>query len=252
MDAGLRLLVEADIIVLATPVDEAHDVLRQIGAMDIGARLVMDVGSTKSNVLATATAHGLGERFVGSHPLTGDHLSGWRASRGGLFEGARVFVCPTDLSTAGSLALATAFWKLLGARPERIDALEHDQRLGWSSHLPHLVSTALAVALHRAGIHRSELGPGGRDVTRLAGSSPVVWVPIVRENATVLGAALAAVEDELRTMRLLLVAPESAILAERLIEARTWFGATDGNAMLLQRATLDGHGLATPSISVVG
>ena len=228
MDAGLGGVVGADVVIVATPVDEAHGVLRQIAGLNLGARLVMDVGSTKSSVVATATAVGLGPLFVGSHPLTGDHTSGWSASRERLFDGARVFVCPSGEATTGPVALAMMFWSSLGAIPECIDAREHDERLAWSSHLPHVVSSALSLALSGAGIRRSELGPGGRDVTRLAGSSPDVWTPILRENAPTIAAGLAAVEDELRTMRRLLLATDSAELDGHLTKARAWFGASEG------------------------
>lgn len=221
--AGLQQVVDADVIVVATPVDEAHGVLRALAQLQLRARLVVDVGSTKSAVVATAVAHGLEAVFVGSHPLAGGHQSGWGASRAGLFEGARVFVCPAARSPDGTVAAALAFWESLGAVTECLDARTHDERIAWSSHLPQVVSTALALALRGAGVRRSELGPGGRDVTRLAGSSAEVWTPIVRENATAVAAALAAAEKELRELRGLLLTADAGPLAARLTEARDWF-----------------------------
>jgi prephenate dehydrogenase len=237
IDAQFQRVREADVVIVATPVDQAHGVLQRLTAISSGARLIMDVGSTKSDILATATAQGLGERFVGSHPLAGDHQSGWRASRVGLFVGARVFVCPAPQALGDPLALAMAFWTSLGALPEHIEAREHDDHLAWSSHLPHVVSSALATTLRRAGIRRSDLGPGGRDVTRLAGSSADVWTPIVRENATAIAAALASVEDELRTIRRLLFASDSTKLAGQFAVARAWFEDTDENAVAGKNVT---------------
>jgi len=220
---GLQQAVDADVIVVATPVDEAHGVLRALARLQLRARLVLDVGSTKSAVVATAAAEGLEAIFVGSHPLAGGHQSGWEASRAGLFQGARVFVCPGAGSPAGTVAAAIAFWESLGAVTECLDASAHDERIAWSSHLPQVVSTALALTLQGAGVRRSELGPGGRDVTRLAGSSAEVWAPIVRENATAVAAALAAAEEELRVLRRLLLTADAGLLAARLTEAREWF-----------------------------
>ena len=225
-------LASVDVIVVATPVDEAHGLLHRLAAMELGARLIMDVGSTKSEVLATATACGLGDRFVGSHPLAGDHQSGWGASRAGLFVGARVFLCPAPQAMVRPFELAMALWTSVGAIPERIAAREHDERMAWSSHLPQVVSATLAIALHRAGIRRTDLGPGGRDVTRLAGSSPEVWTPIARENAMAIAVALAAVEADLRTTRQMLLASDASPLWARLDEARAWFRESDSNGVV--------------------
>lgn len=244
VDEDLRQLAEADVVVLATPVDEAHGLLRRLAAMELGARLVMDVGSTKSDALATAIAYGLGARFVGSHPLAGDHQSGWGASREGLFVGARVFLCPAPQAMDDPLTIATALWQSLGAIPECIDAREHDERLAWSSHMPHVVSSTVAIALRRAGIRRSDLGPGGRDVTRLAGSSPDVWIPIVRENASAIAAALALVEADLCAVRQMLIASDSADLSAQFSEARAWFRESGENAIGASVPTDDSPGRA--------
>nr|MDQ3309037.1 prephenate dehydrogenase [Gemmatimonadota bacterium] len=168
----------ADIVVIAVPVAIAPDIL-QAALPRLGrVRLVVDVGSTKASIMAAAGALGIGSQFVGCHPLAGDHRSGWEASRLGMFQGARVFLCPTTETGEDALGLAWEFWRMLGAHPEVEDAMEHDRRLAWTSHLPQAVSTALALALGGAGIERRELGPGGRDMTRLAGSSPELWTDI--------------------------------------------------------------------------
>src|SRR5258705_13950838 len=122
--------------------------------------------------------------------MTGDHRSGWDASRIGLFRSAPVYLCPTRQSTSDAINTATALWRSLGARPERMSAAQHDSRLAWTSHLPHMVSTALALALAGAGVDRTLLGPGGRDTTRLAGSSPEMWTAIALENASAIAGAL--------------------------------------------------------------
>ena len=124
--------------------------------------------------------------------MAGDHRSGWHASRAGLFTDAPVYLCPPRDATADSMQLARMFWIELGARPEPMSAEQHDLKLAWTSHLPHMVSTALALALARTGVDRIYLGPGGRDVTRLAGSSPEMWTAIALENASAIEGALRA------------------------------------------------------------
>jgi prephenate dehydrogenase len=188
----------------------------------VNAKLITDVGSTKSRIVALAAELGLGARFVGSHPLAGDHRSGWDASRTGLFSNARVYICPPPQAT-DLVELAAGFWRRLGATPTVLSADDHDRQLAWTSHLPHMVSTALALALARTGVERGDLGPGGRDVTRLAGGSPDVWTAIARDNAVALDAALAATEREIAGVRRALSRADATELRERFATARAWF-----------------------------
>jgi prephenate dehydrogenase len=223
MDASLSGVCDADVVIVAVPVDAATDVLRRIGPFAANARLITDVGSTKSRIVALANELGLGSRFIGSHPLAGDHRSGWDASRTGLFSNARVFICPPSGAPSGLVELAAGFWRELGATATVLSADDHDRQLAWTSHLPHMVSTALALALARTGVERGDLGPGGRDVTRLAGGSPDVWTAIARDNADALDAALATAERELAEIRGALKRADASELRQRLASARAWF-----------------------------
>lgn len=210
LGSGLEGIGEADLVAVAVPVAAAVATLRTAAPHLHSARLVTDVGSTKRSIGAAAEALGIGGRWVGSHPLAGDHRSGWAASRRGLFRGARVFLCPGPSTGPDALALARGLWSAVGAEPETADAATHDQRLAWSSHLPQAASTALALALGGEGIPHAELGPGGRDMTRLAGSSAEVWTGIALDNAANLAAALAGAEAELRELRAALEADDQA------------------------------------------
>jgi prephenate dehydrogenase len=195
--AGLDGLPEVDAIVIAVPVLAAGDVLRAIAHGRRDVRLITDVGSTKRSIVHLAESLGLGARFVGSHPLAGDHRSGWTASRQGLFEDARIFLTPTAATEPDAMHLACEMWMGLGGRPEVTDPDLHDVQLAWTSHLPQVVSTALALAIQQTGTPRSTLGAGGRDVTRLAGSSPEMWADILVDNADEVGSALAAMSSYL-------------------------------------------------------
>ncbi|HTE48138.1 MAG TPA: prephenate dehydrogenase/arogenate dehydrogenase family protein [Gemmatimonadaceae bacterium] len=223
LDPSLAGIVDADVIIIAVPVDSAVDVLKCVAERDTRATLITDVGSTKVRIVDAASALGIGDRFVGSHPMAGDHRSGWSASRPGLFADARVYLCPTADSTPKTLDLATALWNGVGGRPTVMDAGDHDRKLAWTSHLPHVVSTALALAFARNGIRRDDLGPGGRDVTRLAGSSPEMWTAIARENAAAIEAAIAEAERELAAFREGLHRADPRELHDRFLTARSWF-----------------------------
>lgn len=221
--SDLAGIASADVVVLALPVDATIALLPALAARIGDARLVMDLGSTKRSIVAAAESAGLGARFVGAHPLTGSHRTGWGASRASLFDDARVFLCPTRSTTSGAMQLAESLWRELRAGVEVLDATVHDDQMAWRSHLPHLVSSALAATLREAGVRRSALGPGGRDVTRLAGGSPAMWQPIVEDNAVAIADALEACERQLRTFREAVIAGDRTATARFLQSGVEWF-----------------------------
>jgi cyclohexadieny/prephenate dehydrogenase / 3-phosphoshikimate 1-carboxyvinyltransferase len=227
LDDSLAGVERADVVVLATPVAATARLLTRLGDRLAGPALIMDVASTKRSIVAAAEAAGLGPRYVGAHPLTGSHRSGWGASRASLFEEARVFLCPSSSTTADALRLAESFWRSLRAGVEVLDADTHDEQMAWRSHLPQAVSTALALTLRQANVARSALGPGGRDMTRLAGGDPDLWTGIVGDNAPAILQALDAMEQQLRYFRERLAAGEDGV-RECFSDGRDWF---DGQPM---------------------
>ncbi|HEU4630481.1 MAG TPA: prephenate dehydrogenase [Gemmatimonadaceae bacterium] len=229
LGAALEGVEAADVVLVAAPVDEGPRIVAALAGRCAAARLVTDVGSTKRGIVDAAEAHGLGTRFVGAHPLAGDHRWGWPASRRGLFAGARVYLCPAAGVGAEAMALADALWRLLGATPECCDAAGHDELLAWSSHLPQVAATALALTLQQAGVARASLGPGGRDTTRLAGSSPALWAAIARDNAAALATAVEQLERQLGELRAALQGGDAAAVLARFGAAHAWF-ATEGDA----------------------
>ena len=223
LGAQLVGIESADVVVFALPVDATLVVLRRVAPRLGKTRLVMDVASTKRSIVAAAEAAGLGARYVGAHPLTGSHRSGWRASRANLFDEARVFLCPTSTTDAETLELAEAFWRGLRAGVEVLDAATHDEQMAWRSHLPHVLSTALALTLREAGIQRSALGPGGRDMTRLAGGAPSLWTPIAEDNEVALASALDAIEQQIQSIRESLRRGDTLATQEFFADGRDWF-----------------------------
>lgn len=223
LGAQLMGIEAADVVVFALPVDATLAVLPRVAPRLGKTRLVMDVSSTKRSIVAAAEAVGLGARYVGAHPLTGSHRSGWRASRASLFDEARVFLCPTSTTDAATLQLAETFWRGLRAGVEVLDAATHDEQMAWRSHLPHVLSTALALTLRDAGIQRSALGPGGRDMTRLAGGPPTLWTSIVEDNEVALAGALDAIEQQIRVLRQSLQNHDSGTTHDFFADGRDWF-----------------------------
>lgn len=214
--------IQADVVILAVPVLAARKLLRDVTGRTHRVRLITDVGSTKRSIVRAAEGLEIATQFVGSHPLAGDHRSGWEASRTGLFQGARVYLSPSRFADADALELARELWTMVGAVPEVMDAAEHDRRLAWTSHLPQAASIALARALAEAGIARFDLGPGGRDVTRLAGSSPEMWADILADNADEVSAALASMGTHLSAIRDAVAGGDRDRLRELWAAANQW------------------------------
>ena len=201
IDHDLARLAEARTVVLAVPVDVAPELLERARPYLDGASLVTDVGSTKRRIVARALALGLGETFVGSHPIAGDSRAGWNASRRGLFVDARVDLCANAGARAGAWRRARALWRLVGARPTARDATTHDAEVAFSSHLPQLLALALAGTLAARGVARDRLGPGGLAMTRLAESSPEMWSAILDDNAVEVLDALTTCQAAIGALR---------------------------------------------------
>jgi prephenate dehydrogenase len=222
-ERAVEVLAAASLVIVATPVGTTPGVLRWLARVTPNSTIITDTGSTKRSIMAAAAAAGLAQRFVGGHPMAGDHRSGWGAAREDLFMDAPVWLCAARAAPA--LAAVQALWLAVGARPSVIDADDHDRLVAWSSHLPQLVSSALGRTLHDAGLDRSRLGPGGRDVTRLAGSDPAMWADILVDNADVVTPALAALLNELTRLHRHVMDRDVAAITAALAAARDWAGS---------------------------
>lgn len=212
----------AEMVIVATPVDAAPGLLDRVGPLIGPETIVTDLGSTKESICRHAERIGIGSRFVGSHPLAGDHRSGWSASRPGLFSGAPVFLCPTVSSTDEAIRAVRSFWTALGGSCSVMNPGEHDRRMAWASHLPQVLSSALALALSRAGIPPSVLGPGGRDMVRLAGSDPEIWTAICRDNAGQLTGAADGMIRQLSLIRDDIDELDTERIRDFFVSARRW------------------------------
>jgi prephenate dehydrogenase len=222
LDDRLEGLAAADLVVLATPVVDAVALLEQVAPRLAEGAVVTDLGSTKVAIARRATELGIGHRFVGSHPLTGDHRSGWAASRPGLYADVPVFLCPTPVSSPEARAKIAAFWAALGATLHEIEPEHHDYRMAWVSHLPQVASTSVAAALSTAGFGPADLGPGGRDVTRLAASSAEMWSAIALANADPLRHAVETLQARLATFLHALDQTDAEALRDFFQGGREW------------------------------
>lgn len=199
----------SDLIYLAMPVGEIIGFLRARGWQLKPGAVVTDAGSTKQEVCRAARERLPQDRpFVGGHPVAGSHLRGLAHARADLFEGMPYVLTAGDEGGRQALAALAETLGGLGARVAVMTAREHDRAMALVSHLPQLVSSALAAVVKGepdAAALVNLSGAGYRDMTRLAASQWSVWRDILATNPAPLAAALdalleklAAVRDELR------------------------------------------------------
>jgi prephenate dehydrogenase len=209
-----------DVIVFATPVSATIALIRKHAAQLARTPLVMDLGSVKSSVYDAAIEEGLGSVFVGAHPMCGSERAGFDASRPDLYDGAPVWLVAGD---DAPLEEAERFWRTTGvAAIRRIEGRAHDKLIAAVSHLPQVVASVLGGTLATLDIPRERLGPGGRDTTRLAGSSPELWLDILTQNQDALLRPLALYAERLDRMRGALEDGDHALLLQLLTESHEW------------------------------
>jgi prephenate dehydrogenase len=221
-DSAPRAMQGAELVVLAVPARATLDLIERLPSSLEGGAVLTDVCSIKGPVLASATAAGLGDRFAGAHPLAGTHASGFAAARPDRLRGCVVYVCETGAPGGDRAARGIMrFWEqVLEAQPVLIDAAAHDRQLAWTSHLPQAVASALARALAGRGLAGLSFGTGARDTTRLAASSPDMWIDILLYNRAAVTEALDATEASLAELRRLVTAGDADGLRRYLAVAQ--------------------------------
>jgi prephenate dehydrogenase len=185
--SALLAVSGADIVLVAVPVAATEATLKAIKHLVTPSMLVMDVGSTKRDVI-DAGRRALREQigsFVPAHPITGKEVSGVAHADADLYVGKQVILTPIDRTLAPQLQKAQEVWTRLGCRVVQMSPESHDAAFAAVSHLPHLIAFALmnAIVSQPAGADFLALaGPGFRDFTRIAASDPQVWRDIMISN----------------------------------------------------------------------
>ena len=194
---------QAELVVVCTPVASvAEDVCRALQASEA---IVTDVGSTKATICHEIEAEAEADdasRFVGSHPLAGDHRTGPENARADLFEGKTVVMTLTASTVKETTAGIQEFWESLGAQVVQMTPAEHDQALASTSHLPHLVASVLAAVTPEPWLPLA--ATGWSDTTRVAAGDPELWTQIFAQNLPELLSTLDRLIDEFGQMRALL------------------------------------------------
>jgi|LakMenE01Jun11ns_1017448.scaffolds.fasta_scaffold9955866_6 prephenate dehydrogenase len=172
--------LDADLVIACTPVQCIASDLLAASQWAKPSTLLTDVGSTKQAIVSELEGKIRKGLFVGSHPLAGSEKSGAEHSKESLLEKRLVLITPTNSTHPEAIQQATALWSALGANVREIPAQKHDDILAQTSHLPHLIASALAAQTSTE--HLDFVAAGWRDCTRIAGGDPELWCQILREN----------------------------------------------------------------------
>ncbi|MGH9499554.1 MAG: prephenate dehydrogenase [Terriglobales bacterium] len=219
----------SQVVVLATPVLGIIDLIHRLGPALPQKTLLTDMGSTKSQVVEEAKAvfgKAAGVRFLAGHPMAGKEQSGIEFADADLFQGAPWFVTPLrgQKIYEGMSGEFLDWVDRIGARIASLEADEHDRLCAWISHLPQMISTALAATLvDEYGQEAPLLEAGGRalwDMTRIASSPYSMWRDIALSNKANLEDAISKLEQRLAHIRENLDTRELAMEFERARELR--------------------------------
>lgn len=211
----------SDLVLLATPVGAMEGVFSVISPVTAADTLIMDVGSTKTNVVEAAKKS-LGQKlshFVPAHPIAGSNKSGHQAANADLFQGAKVIITPVEETNALHLHQAISIWESIGSQVQIMPPNEHDHALAAVSHFPHLLAFAFMEEIlsnKKSNDFLSLAGDGFKDFTRIAASEPTLWRDVFMANKEEMIQLIAAFKSNLTAYEALLQQEDHQNLLEKL------------------------------------
>jgi len=222
--SALLAVSGADIVLLAIPVAATEATFKAIKHLLTPQTLVMDVGSTKRDVV-DAARRVLREQvgsFVPAHPITGREVSGVEHADADLYMGKQVILTPIERTLTAHLQKAIEVWTALGCHVQKMAPEAHDAAFAAVSHLPHLIAFALMNGITgQAGgqDYLSLAGPGFRDFTRIAASDPHMWRDIMVANREELLAQSQIFQRALQAMEAMIASGNAEALEEQIAQA---------------------------------
>jgi prephenate dehydrogenase len=223
--SALLAVSGADLVLVAVPVAASEATFKAIRHGVSSDTLVMDVGSTKGDVIEAAR-RGLQTQFasfVPAHPIAGKEVAGVEHAEASLFDGRQVILTPTKATLRSNVQRATQLWTAIGAQVLNMTPQEHDSAFAAVSHLPHLLAFAFinGIAEQPDGARMLErAGPGFRDFSRIAASDPAVWRDILLANREQVLLQSQAFRKALMQFEALLAAGDAQALEEAIEAAR--------------------------------
>ena len=176
---------EANIVVIATPVGTFKDILGQIEPLISSNAIITDVGSTKSDIvnIVNDVLKDKSSCFIPAHPIAGKERSGFEVSDSKLYDGKKVIITPQETNSPESIDVIDQMWKNVGADVDFMSAESHDNLLGMTSHLPHMLAFSLVNYLVDQNPNASIYAGGGfKDFSRIASGDAIMWRDICLQN----------------------------------------------------------------------
>jgi prephenate dehydrogenase len=178
-------IVGAEIIVIATPVGTFQSILGEIEPLVTDNVIITDVGSTKTDIVNSVRSvlRAKSNCFIPAHPIAGKERSGFEVSDSMLFDGKKVIITPQDNNSYDSIKVIEGMWKGVGAEVDFMSSESHDNLLGMTSHLPHMLAFSLVNYLVNQNPTASIYAGGGfKDFSRIASGDAIMWRDICLQN----------------------------------------------------------------------
>ena len=209
-----KAITDADLIIIAIPVDQAKLVIVNVLDIITSNTIVMDVGSTKEGIGHATEKHSNRRNFVATHPIAGTENYGPLAALSGLFKDKVSIICDPEKSSIHAIEKVEFLYKAIGMKIIYMKSIDHDLHAAYVSHLSHISSFTLGMTVLE--IEKDEktifelAGSGFESTVRLAKSSPDMWAPIFEQNSKHLSQALAAYINNLKLFKKLIDQKETA------------------------------------------
>jgi prephenate dehydrogenase len=222
--SSLMAVSGSDLVLVAVPVAATEATLKAIKGLITPKTLVMDVGSTKRDVV-DAARRVLREQmgsFVPAHPIAGKEVAGVEHADANLYKGAQVVLTPVEKTLTVQLKQAGALWGALGAKVLTMSPDAHDAAFAAVSHLPHLIAFALVNSIvnqTQGDEYLNLAGPGFRDFSRIAASDPQVWRDILIANKAQLLEQSQFFRDKLLALEHMIEKGDGMALTQQIAQA---------------------------------
>lgn len=222
--SALLAVSGADIVLLAVPVSATEATFKAIRHLITANTLVMDVGSTKRDVVDAARRVLRDDVgcFVPAHPITGKEVSGVEHADSNLYTGKQVILTPIERTYTAQLNKAISLWTALGCNVVQMSPQAHDAAYAAVSHLPHLIAFTLMNSISnqaQGADFLSLAGPGFRDFSRIAASDSKMWRDILIANREELLAQSKIFQQTLQSLEKLIAASDGDALERQLEKA---------------------------------
>jgi prephenate dehydrogenase len=181
-----EVATRSDLIIITIPVNHIVRLLPQVLDMITNKQVVMDIGSTKEQIVNAVKDHPRRKRFVATHPMWGTEYSGPENAVKGAFKGRVAVICNKNESDPDAVEMAESIYDLVPMQKVYMEAHEHDIHAAYVSHISHIASYALALTVLEKEREEDKIfllaGGGFESTVRLAKSNPAMWVPIFMQN----------------------------------------------------------------------